>query len=277
MHLRECGHRGRGYYLPTPPRAVTLPSGTVLVIGGLPTQSLAARFGLELRWAGLARAVSEAHPDLPHDMPQQSLDDWLRRPSEQLPVWTEDILNEARKQAVATAGLDPSAFEIYAPHLKRNLGQRQRWIPPRTWRPPLEKMEPELALCRTRNRPYRFWIAPLEEAQDGARYRRESTVPPELVRRLMYGLDLRADAQETALVLAVPGAMRGERELRLYNWPAWEEYRLLQALAYDATPPEGPHLPLRFRVAAEWRPDVVSVLEGLAIPIRYDRTLVTDS
>jgi hypothetical protein len=89
----------------------------------------------------------------------------------------------------------------------------------------------------------------------------------------MYGLDLRANAQVSARVLAAPGGARGERELLLYNWPAWEEYSLLQALSYDATPAEGPHLPLRFRVAASsWR-DVTNVLEGLEIHIRHDRTL----
>lgn len=275
MYLRECGHQGRGYHLPTPSRAVTLPSGTVLVISGLPTRSLAAGLGLKFRWAGLARAVSEPRGQLPDDLLQQALDDWLRRPSELLPVWTESMLGIARKRAVPTSGLDPSAFEIYAPHLKRNLGQKQKWVSPRSWRPPFEYKQPEPALCRTRNRPFRFWIAPLEEAQDGVRYRHESAVPPELVRRLMYGLDLRADAQESALVLTVPGGLRGERELRLYSWPAWEEYRLLQALAYDATPPKGPHLPLRFHVAVEWWPDVASVLQGLSILIRYDRTLDT--
>jgi len=89
----------------------------------------------------------------------------------------------------------------------------------------------------------------------------------------MYGLDLLANAVESARVLSVPGGVRGEVELRLYNWPVWEEYRLLQALAFDATPLEGPHLPLRFRVAAQWVPDVIAVLEGLAIPIHYDQTI----
>ena len=73
--------------------------------------------------------------------------------------------------------------------------------------------------------------------------------------------------------LSVTGGVRGEVELRLYNWPAREEYRLLQALAFDATLLDGPHLPLRFRLAASLLPDVTAVLEGLAIPIQYDQTI----
>jgi hypothetical protein len=68
-----------------------------------------------------------------------------------------------------------------------------------------------------------------------------------------------------ARVYRLSGKRAGEREVRLYNWPAWEEYQTLCALAYDCTPPEGPHLPVRYRVASAWWPDVRALLDGLGI------------
>ncbi len=275
--LEECAHRGRGYYLPTPARAVYLPSGTILVLAGLPTRALEASIGLKLRWAGLARVIAGPGPEWPPDAPRQSVEDWLRQGASPLPVWTDQVLSDARIRAMTTSAADASAFEIYAPHLMRNQGQKHRWVSPRSWRPSGVSDASELALCRTRARPHRFWLSPLEEDHQGARYRTESTFSSAQVRRLMYGLDQRVNAIDSAFVLAPTGGMSGERELRLYNWPAWGEYRLLQALAYDATPIEGPHLPIRFRVAQEFWPDVVSVLDRLAIPLRYDRSMVTDA
>jgi len=271
--LGDCGHRGRGYYLPTPARAVTLPSGTTLVIGGLPTRVLAQQLGREVRWAGLARVLVETPTKPLAGLPEQRLDDWVHRPSSTLRDWIEEVLTRASKQANATPGMDASSFEIYAPHLRPRQGQRNRWVTLRTWRPPARSGEVTLALCRTSVLPYRYWIATLEDSRDGARFEQEYPLPREVIRRLMYGLDLLANAVESARVLSVTGGVRGEVELRLYNWPAREEYRLLQALAFDATPLEGPHLPLRFRLAASLLPDVTAVLEGLAIPIQYDQTI----
>lgn len=271
--LGDCGHRGHGYYLPTPARTVALPSGNTLLLGGIPTRLVAEQFGCQLQWAGLARILTKPTDDSLSRLPEQSLDEWVRRPVAPLAEWTEGALSDAVRKGVETSGAEVTAFEIYAPHLTSMHGQRKRWVPPKLWRPSVKGNPKEVALCRTRMRPYRYWIALLANDHDGPRYRHESAFPREQVRRLMYGLDLRAKAVTSARVLNLQGSMSQEFELRLYNWPAPEEYRLLQALAFDATPMKGPHIPLRFHVAASCMPDVVAVLAGLSIPIDYDQSI----
>lgn len=265
--IGDCAHGGEGYYLPTPPRLVPLPSGRALVIGGLPTRATANALAVPVGWAGLARGVPAEHLT-GASSPRLALDAWLSRPPQTLAAWTEEVLVEAQKQALPSPGLDPASFEVYAPHLQANQGQINRWMPAKAWRASNTPPRMGLAICRTRTRPRRFWLAPLASSPDGPAFNRESLVPPRIVRRLMYGFDQLAGATVVARVLSVVSGLRQERELRLFNWPAREEYQLLAALAYDTTPPDGPFLPIRYRVATEWWPDVRTALEGLSIRIK---------
>lgn len=265
--LGDCAHRGEGYYLPTTPRLVPLPSGRALVIGGLPTRATTDALTVPVGWAGLARGIAAEHL-AGAGAPRQPLDAWLSRPAQTLAAWTGDVLGEAQKQALPSPGFDPASFEVYAPHLQAGQGQTNRWIPADAWRASNTSPGMVLALCRTRTRPRRFWLAPLMSSPQGPAFNRESPVPPRNVRRLMYGIDQLAGATVTARVLPVVGGRTEERELRLFNWPAREEYQLLAALAYDTTPPEGPFLPIRYRVVPEWWPDVRAALEGLCIRIK---------
>jgi hypothetical protein len=269
--LGECGHRGGGYYLPTPPRLVPLQSGAALLVGGLCTSELSSAFGLRIGWAGLGRALpADKAADAFSSLPRQGLSAWTGLPDEPLDVWTRNLLDLASTKAFPTAGFDPAAFEVYAPHLQPRQGQAQRWVSPRSWRRATGAANIGVSLCRTRTRPYRFWLATLSEDTHGARYRAEWAVRPEWSRRLLYGIDLLTGHRVSAAVLRVSGGQPGEREVRLSSWPAWEEYQVLTALAYDSTPPGGPYLPVRLRVAGVWLPDVRSVLSGLSIQIRED-------
>lgn len=266
--IGDCAHGGEGYYLATPPRVVPLPSGKALVIGGLPTRAAADALAVPVGWAGLARGVAAEHLARAGGGSRQALDAWLVWPAQTLAAWTEDMLGEAQKQALPSPGLDPASFEVYAPHLQANQGQINRWMPAKVWRAGNTPAGLGLTLCRTRARPRRFWLAPLVSGPHGPAFNRERPVPPRTVRRLMYGIDQLAGATVLARVLSVVSGLKHERELRLFNWPAREEYQLLAALAYDTTPPEGPFLPIRYRVAPEWWPDVRAALEGLSIRIK---------
>jgi hypothetical protein len=267
--LGDCGNRGAGYYLPTPTRSVRLPSGSSLLIGGLPTSVLREELGVAPAWAGLARACLGGG-FLPDAIGQQSLSDWAGLPTEPLEKWTCRHFEEAGRGAASTSGLDPASFETYAPHVQPNQSQRYRWVSPRAWRRGPKIAGTQLSLCRTRARPYRFWLAPLSESSQGALFSQESAVPPGSSRRLMYGIDHLSGVPRSARVSPVSGGARKEREVRLFNWPAWEEYQILAALAHDCTPAEGPFLPIRYRVADEFWPDVQTVLQGLRIPLREE-------
>jgi hypothetical protein len=266
--IGDCGHRGAGYYLATPIRVICLPFGSAVVVGSLPTSELAEVLGVQPVWAGLARAVPADKVSYLRDgVVRQNFASWSGVPTESLEAWTRRLLEEAIKKAVSTAGFDTTMFEVYAPHLQPGQGQRYRWGSPRAWRRDPRTADESWFLCRTRARPYRFWLAPLIEDTQGARFRREWSVRPQWARRLLYGIDHLSGHPVAARVFPVSGGLTGEREVRLYNWPAWEEYQVLSALAYDFTPPEGPYLPLRFRVAGAWWPDVRSQLAGLGIRI----------
>ena len=91
----------------------------------------------------------------------------------------------------------------------------------------------------------------------------------------MYGFDQLTGTTVFARVLPVVSSVRQEREVRLFSWPARKEYQLLAALSFDTTQPEGPFLPIRYRVAPEWWPDVRTALEGLSIRIKDETGLNT--
>ena len=270
--LGDCGHLGSGFYVATPTRLVFLPSGAALVIGGLPTANIAADLGIQPGWAGLARAVAAdrvggVRPGIPHI----NLPGWAGIPEEPLATWTAHLLDEASKNAEASAGPADSSFEIYAPYLQRNKGQRARWVASASWRRPQEIAAESLDLCRTRNRPYRYWLAPLIKDHHGVRYRRQWPVRPEWSRRLMYGIDERYGLTVVGTLSTVQGSLSGNLEVQLDNWPAAPEYRAISALGCDSTPAYVAQLPIRFRVGREWWPDVRAVLAGLSIRIREKR------
>jgi hypothetical protein len=264
VFLRDAARCGRGYYQPAPVRLVPLPSRAALAVGSLPTGALAGQVRAPIVWAGTCRAVGgEALGQVPATVPRQPLADWMGLPGADLTAWTGDLLAEAADRLVPSAPeTGRMRFEVYAPGLRPRLGQLGRWLAPSEWRGSSQ----ELTLCRTLTRPTRFWLAPLEGARGEALFRRETPVAPSLARRLMYGLDQRTGAPVPARINAVPQHPR-ERELQLASWPAWEELRLLQALAADVTPFQKQHLPLCFRFSMTWWPDIRWALNNLGLRV----------
>lgn len=257
--LGDCGRMGNGYYLPAPCRRVILPSSRSFVVGCLPTPALSAMLGRPVGWAGLARGAGGVADG---KLPEQTAGSWMRLPAESLADRTEQALHRASRTLAESAGLDATAFEIYAPHLCPQIrGQSTRWVQPSEWSPP---PHPTVHLCRTTLRPRRFWLAPLEVRRGLARFAAAATVEPAAVRRLMYGIDLRAGLPTKAKVEWQGG---DEADLKLYSWPAWEEYRLLTAVAFQTPNANDTPLPFTFRVAPDWWPDVAAALRGLGIVV----------
>jgi hypothetical protein len=262
--IGDCAHLGRGYYLASPVRLVTLQSGGALVIGGLPTKEVNAKAGISAHWAGISRALPPSiDPPGPSSIPRQDLHTWSNLPTAPLREWTASILKGATERGIRTAGSELTTFEVYAPRFQKAQQQKNRWIQATRWR------DDPLAgtnwwLCRSRVSPRRFWLAYPDGALNGLTFSREQRIEYTQVRRLMYGLDQLADASISVRVVEAPG-FPGEREVQLYSWPAWEEYQLLIALATDMTMFEQRPLPLKLRVSDLWWPDVLAALEGLGV------------
>jgi hypothetical protein len=246
------------------------------VIGGVPTRSISELLAVPVGWAGLARGIAANHLASANiDIPRQSLDCWATVATRTLADWTSEMLDGALKRAMPSPGLNSAEYEVYAPHLHPSQGQINRWVPAKSWRSADAPSAMGLALCRTRSRPRRFWLATLIGNPHGTTYGREAPVPPDSVRRLMYGIDQLTGATVFARILPVVSGVRQEREVRLFNWPARKEYQLLAALAFDMTQPEGPFLPIRYRVSPEWWHDVRMAVEGLSIRIKDETGLDT--
>jgi hypothetical protein len=268
--LGEIVHCGQGYYLPTPVRLIPLGSGGALVVGGRPTWALRQQLGLAVGWAGLGRMLPPIEAGcVPADVFRQSGDTWMGRPVQDLVMWTEEMLNNARRSLLSAGSpAEVAAYQVYQPH--RSDSQIRRWISPNEWQA-ARYSAGELWLCRSSTWPHRFWLAPLSAR---ALFDRSDDVAPEHARRLMYGLDQRAGRSVSARVN--PAREPGIRELTLWSWPAWEELRLLLALAHrrieldaDGRPRR---LPLRFRVAETWWRDVRDALHELGIRIVEETT-----
>lgn len=262
--IGDCAHLGRGYYLASPVRLVTLPSGGALVIGGLPTREVNARTGISAGWAGIARALPPSiDPPVQSNIPRQDLHAWSNLPTAPLGEWTASILKGAADRGIRTAGIETATFEVYTPRFQRAQQQKNRWIQATRWRDdPLARTN--WWLCRSRVAPRRFWLAYPDGALNGLTFSREQRIEYTQVRRLMYGLDQLAESPISARVVDAPG-YPGEREVQLYSWPAWEEYQLFIALATDMTMFEKRPLPLRLRVSDLWWPHVLAAFQGLGI------------
>ncbi|OIQ07932.1 hypothetical protein MOOR_24330 [Moorella thermoacetica] len=260
--LRDFVELGEGYWLPAPVRLVTLPgSGRVLVVGGLATADLRWKLCPEVALAGFARTVPEgALPDtLRFDRSMwQPYGAWCGDPPADLKKWTEACIAHAQGQLRDSAS-NFSAFEIYAPWLRRGQPQYFRWMrfedfideimtPPRT-----------LLLCRSipgrLQVPRKYWLGIV----DPKGLKREAPLPYGHARRLAYGMDL---------LYGVPTrAVWEDGTLVLRNWLPPEEHRILTAIGRETSLCPG-RLPLRLEIGPEWRQFASESLNALGIEIK---------
>ncbi|MFO1434114.1 MAG: hypothetical protein U1F76_29180 [Candidatus Competibacteraceae bacterium] len=95
--MREVQHLGKGYWFPTPLRAVPI-DGQVILVGPAPTRELQHHFP-GIRRAGYARILPQPGE---HTLPNQCLDDWLGLEVQDTVAWSES------QMAKAQAGMGPT-------------------------------------------------------------------------------------------------------------------------------------------------------------------------
>jgi hypothetical protein len=262
VFLRECAHTGNGYYLPTPTRLVELPVGGTLLLTGLPTHLAEETAGLKLWTAGLARIV---HPrDLnkiqTRSLPSQAFTQWLGLPNLPLDAWTKQMLHSGTQRLRPSAS-ESKFFTVYLPEFTRHTYQYYRWLPSHQW----SGTQDRLYLCRSESHPRRYWLAQLQGKGESVHLEREAPVPPPLVRRLQYGLDLLAGAPVFARMSSHAKQLF---TLSLQSWPAWEELRLLFALGLQTSVPH--QFPIAFEFRQEWQPTIEHAIQSLGIDLRYE-------
>jgi hypothetical protein len=272
--LMEVVHCGGGYYLPTPVRAVSVTSGRTLLLGGLSTRMIVKRWGCPVEWAGCARCLPDKE-EVPAAIPRQSLGRWLRLRDMSLEDWTGQVLKRARDNSRGPgAAIDAIPFDVYEPHSSAE--QHRRWVASNLWRR-TKPVTDDLWLCRSQQRPRRFWLASFSRPLSGLSFSHVLDVQPEDSRRLMYGLDQRAG--QPVRVRFRRNTAGNSRVVSLGSWPTDEILRLLIALGHRRETPtiDGRcvHLPLHFEVADAWWHDVRKAIETLGMKVIGDQTETT--
>lgn len=106
--LREVEHLGKGYWLPTPTRAVSLDAGTSLLVSIAPTTELQRHFP-SIRRAGLGRLV--ATTQVSH-LPTQSLKSWRGTSDLGTPAWAQTQIQSATNDF--RPSISPADLEAYS-------------------------------------------------------------------------------------------------------------------------------------------------------------------
>lgn len=125
-NLREVERLEYGYWLPTPPRKVSLDTDTSLLVSVAPTIELQRHFPT-VRRAGLGRIVATQHVPA---LPSQPLRGWLDSVDIDTPMWAraeiESVLSGLKPSIAST---DMEAFSIKATRLaKQGVRNEPAWL-----------------------------------------------------------------------------------------------------------------------------------------------------
>ncbi len=221
----------------------------------------------KIRMTWIARILDE--PEVSNqlraaDLQWQPYEKWLGGRQRNLPEWTQAILATA-KTALRPSGSTFSAFEVYAPWLRRQSPQYFRWV--RSDEVP--KAPADLVLCRSsalRWGPRSYWLSRLALRGGAVCMDEEFEIEPADVRPLQYGLDLLAQTP-TRVQVEMQG---GGALITIRSWLPPEERRLLLALAQDRSPVPG-RFPLRYLVSDKLFENVHKSLEALGIVVESVR------
>jgi hypothetical protein len=261
--LREIAHLGRGYWLPTPLRFVSLPGvDSVLVVGGLSTSELRRYLHTKVTTSWIARVLDKKH--LPADALDdrtrwQSFENWQGSPVDALQDWAREKMKNARRTLVPSAS-GVRDFEIYSPGLRTNQPQFFRWVPARE----MPRAPTELLLCRASERGMfavrRYWLGTTAGPRGALHAVDESPIDSKDVRRLQYALDQLSGFPTTV-------HFHQDSSATLFHFKSLlppEERRLLIAFGKDESIRAG-RLPQLFRFASESATVIQTALKRLGV------------
>jgi hypothetical protein len=243
-----------GYWLPSPFRVVPLKAlEHSLLIGGRPIWALSRALATRLDYSGVTRFAAGPVDEFP----TESEESWCRLPKDDVEKWSARILGEAELQVFDDPEIE---FELYAagvPGVRRSQDgfQVHRWTGTIAGLPDGRYLARQ-RLFRGRTH---YLVAEIKKGKvvrTGAFDAREGGV-----RRLMYGIDLRAKCPVRILV------MRDNVSCKfvLSNEVPRAEHRLLTALATLKLPEDGRYYPRVWTSAAQYAPQIERALERLGV------------
>jgi hypothetical protein len=240
-----------GRWVPTPLRSVLLPDiERYLLLGGIPTRLLTSRIRSVIERSGVARMTGRDPATLGADIGSLSSQEWLRLPSDSLEEWTSNILNTAH---LDTAG--DMTVDVYTPG-GSGADQFHRW------KQQLRLLPDGRYLARTKTRRGTiYYIVSIVGAQ------LEAVGVPDLtggdVRRLMYGLDMRA--RDPVRVTAKQHGKHSSLELRSELPQA--EHRLLLTIGRVRVHQDGKYYPRWWDIPTSYVGSAIDALHKLGVRV----------
>ena len=142
--LAEAQKLPHGYWLPTPPRRVSIP-GFDLLVTPQATPELARLVAGEVAWAGLARVTPEGQG---HPLPLQPMASWLGTPPD-LASWTRTILLRAEQKMQDSLFPERGIF-FFLPQVNPS----KPWLEPAR----VDRQMTDLVLARIEGTPRRYFL-----------------------------------------------------------------------------------------------------------------------
>lgn len=254
----------QGRWLPGPLRVVALPAtGRWILVGGLPSHYLPASLHPAMEYNGAARLLTA----LPNGttFPQQTLTDWCAAPTVPLPEWTHEIMACTELLPFEDTTVQ---FEFYTPPATMSKSR----VPPLQyyrWTAEIKSLASGRYLARRISRlgPIHYSITEVLQSRVVKTHPIDSGSLD--VRRLLYGLDARADA---SVRVAIEQRTPDVTEFILRNELPIPEQRLMTALGELRLPTDGHYYPRRWVIPNQYTAEVLNALERLCIQIdRIDR------
>lgn len=245
----------RGFWMPSPLRVVVLAVGEdCLLVGGCPLSSLPTNIRSGVKLDGARRRFTATPDQTTPRLPSEPWSIWARMPQTELGEWIDDQMDSA---SFSDAEGDWEG-EVYAPDMSgRFVVQYDRWLPiaRHAWN------GVRAVRLRQRDRVTRHFWARFESGR--LTQTADLNLGPGEIRRLMYGLDQRANnptrvkygLDRNAAIFVVRSALPSQ------------ETRLLLALGELQANADGRYYPLVWRIPTPHAEAARRAMSGLGIEL----------